>query len=408
MGAIPLKSMKARSSKSDNHADLPGESVIGDARAILAELRDATRSLTEAAPTPVGRAADLHRALDVDAPLGWQIFRIAIAADPLSALPYVPRAGSMQRVLRQARERGWNDGVVRKLAEAYERFNDFAERTSGSRSNFDALIAGFENEASGQIRMSYRAAAFRAAARVWGIQARTDYRAVIFQDGSKHNYEHLVLIQGRVDLKSSRPNNVFALRRGVIYDMGCAPVGNLGTTRTIENFCSKPCPQLETLKGTDGVSEVLRLDLLPTGTPVTYFGFQFYPDFGDGDIQTCWGVKALASVPCEVLLIDVLVPRAWIDPGTSRISVHGNLADMHSVYVDTETFTLPAKEQYQLLGSDLQAMHTPDVPRCPELVRNVLKSVNLSEQGYEILRCRVRYPILHSLTWLRVSSHSNV
>ncbi len=404
MTAIPFQLMKSRPKKSDNSPIASGDPVLGAARGVLAELRDTTRSLVEAAPTPVGRAADLHRALDVDAPLGWQIFRIAIASDPLSTLPFVPRAGSMQRVLRQARERGWDEGVVRKVAQAYEHFNDFVIRTSGSRGNFDALVAGFENEASGQIRMSYRAAAFRANARVWGIRARTDYRAVIFQQGSKPGSEHLSLVHGRVDLQSSRPNAVLALRRGVIYDMGGAPVDNLGKTRTLEEFCSKPCPRLETLKGTDGESEVLRLDLLEAGTPATFFGCQIYPDWDGGDPQTCWGVKALSTVPAEVLLIDFLVPRAWIDPRTARVSVHGNLADMHSVYVDSETFTIPAKEQVRALGSDLQALHTPDVPRCPELVGKMLASLNWTAKDFEILRCRVRYPILHSLTWPIVSA----
>lgn len=399
-----LVEMKARSSKSDNRNALAGDRVMGDARAALGELRDATRALVEGAPGRVGRAADLHRALDVDAPLGWQIYRIAIASDPLSTLPFVPRAGSMQRVLRQARERGWDESVVRKVAQAYEHFNEFVERTSGSRGNFDALIASFENEASGQIRMSYRAAAFRANARVWGIRARTDYRAVIFQEGSKPGSETLSLVHGRVDVQSSRPNAVLALRRGVIYDMGGAPVGSLGTTSVLEEFCSKPCPRLETLKGTDGESEVLRLDLLETGTPATFFGHQLFPNWGAGEPQTCWGVKALSTVPAEVLLIDFLVPRAWIDPRTARVSVHGNLADMHSVYVDSETFTIPAKEQVRALGSDLQAMHTPDVPRCPELVGKMLASLNCTPGDFEILRCRVRYPILHSLTWPIVSA----
>lgn len=404
MTAIPFQFMKSRPKKSDNSDSAGSDPLLGQARAVLAELRDATRSLVEAAPTPVGRAADLHRALDVDAPLGWQIFRIAIASDPLSTLPFVPRAGSMQRVLRQARERGWDETVVRKAAQAYERFNDFVTRTSGSRGNFDALIAGSENEASGLIHMNYRAAAFRANARVWGIRVRTDYRGVIFQPGSTPPLEHLSLIHGRVDLQCSRPNAVLALRRGVIYDMGGAPVGSLGTTSTLESFCSKPCPKLETLRGTDGVSEVLRLDHVPAGTPVTYFGSQFFPDFGDGDVQTCWGVKALSTVPAEVLLIDFLVPRVWIDPRTARVSVHGNLADMHSVYVDSETFTIPAKEEVRTLGSDLQALHTPDVPRCPELVGKTLESLHCEPKDFAILRCRVRYPILHSLTWPIVSA----
>lgn len=396
--------MRRRLTKSENVPDATKDRVIDDARAVLDELRIRTRLFVQGAPTPIGRAADLHKALGVDAPLGWQVFRIAIARDPLSTLPYVPRAGSMQKILRQAGARGWDEPVVRRLEEAYDRFTDFVKQTAGSRGNFDAMIAGFENEASEQIGMGYRAAACRAAGRVWGIRARTDYRALIFQAGAVPESEHLALVQGRVDLRSSRPNAVLALRRGSLYDTGGAPVGSMGQTSVLEDFCTKPCPKVETLVGTDGATEVLRLDLVKPGTPVTFFGLQVHPNFGIHALETCWGAKALSTVPSDLMIIDVLVPRGWIDPATARVSVHGNLADMLSAYVDTEAFSLPAKEQFEDLGSDLQALHTPEIPRCPEMIASVLKALNWTDEGLTILRCRVRYPILHSLIWFRVSA----
>lgn len=375
-----------------------------EANQVLDQLRAAAQAFVENAPQPIRRAADLHRALDVDPPLGWQFFRVAIAVDPFAALPYVPRSGSMQKILRQARTRGWNPDVLSRLDDAFEKFEEFVQRTAGTRGNFDANIASLESGASSQIQNAHRTAAFRANSRVWGVRVRTDYRGVIFKAGDKPGTLHAGLIHGRIDLESSRHSGVLALRRGTIYDRGGAPVSTLGQTRVMTEFCSKPCPAVQTVVGVDGACEVLRLDQLAAKTPTTFFGSQIHLNWGDGDSQQdMWGVKALSTVPAEVLLIDLILPRSWIDPATLRVSTHGNLADVHSVYVDSEVFTLPANEGFERLGSNLQALRTADVPRCPELVTSLVNEQNWDLQDIEIIRCRVRYPILHSLIWLRAS-----
>ena len=399
-----LGAIMPRDAASSAHSP-DGDARLDQAHVVLSALRDAARGLVESSPTPIRRAADLHRALGVDAPLGWQFFRVAMVVDPLAAVAYVPRAGSMQKILRQAEKGGWNAASLTAMAKAYEAFESFVREVAGTRGHFDAMIGALGNEAAEQIQARHRSAAFRANTRVWGVQVRTHYRAWIAYPGSRPRTEHSVAVIGWVDLRRLRLETVLGMRRGFMQDAGGGPAGDLSRTQVLEEFTTPPIPSPTTLAEANGAScEIVRFDRQQPGTPANFFGYQRFENVYDDEHQLWWGMKILSTLPAEVLLIDMLVPRGWADAATARVSTHGNLADVQSMYSETETFKLPASEEVQRLGSDLQALHTPDVPRCPELLGSVLQSIDCTHRDFEILRCRVRYPILHSLIWLKVSA----
>src|SRR5690606_18875328 len=110
------------------HSASADHGLAEEATRTLGALRDAVRKLVGSSPTPIRRAADLQRALGVDAPLGWQIFRLAIAADPLAAVLYIPRAGSMAKVLRRALEAGFERQPVAATEAAYAAFEALVGR----------------------------------------------------------------------------------------------------------------------------------------------------------------------------------------------------------------------------------------------------------------------------------------
>jgi hypothetical protein len=380
------------------------DACLAGATGVLTALRDAARGLVEASPTPVRRAADLHRALGVDAPLGWQLFRVATAVDPLATVAYIPRAGSMQKILRQAQKTGWDASAVAALSVAHEAFEAFVKKVAGTRGNFDAMVAALGNETSEQIQARHRSAAFRANAHVWGVRLRTYYRAWVAFPGSKPGMTHSASIHGWVDVQRLRADLVLGLRRGALQDSGGALTGQMSRMRVLEEFSSESCPAPEPLVGVENGCEVLRFDASEARIPLSFFGYDSLPDWYDPTPQLWYGVKILTTMPTEVLLIDMIVPRTWIDAATAHVSTHGNLADVQSAYADTDAFPIPATEHVQRLGTQLEALHTPDVPRCPELIRTVMDAIDCPDIEFEILRCRVRYPILHSLIWLMASS----
>lgn len=377
---------------------------VGGAEDVLNRLRVAARRLMDSSPTPIHRAADLQRALGVDAPLGWQVYRLATASDPFATVLFIPRAGLMNKVLTLSSKQGFSTAAVAAAGEAYREFERFVEEHAGTRSKFDAMIAAYGRESSGQIQTKHRGAAFRANAQVWGVETRTDYRAALWHSGSKPGWQHAAFISGQVDLRHLRPTAVLGLRRGFLIRQNGEKSRPANQTTLLEAFCSSPCPHIETLEMGDRFEEVLHSNNAGA-EPVTFFGHQAFLDSNNGQKQRSWDIRVLASVPSKLLVIDMLLPRGWADPESVQASTHGDLADPRGVYENAAAFTLPAQEDVVYLGSEIERTYTPDVPRCPEILASVLATRGWSESVFDIFRCRVRYPILHSMIMIAVQAH---
>jgi hypothetical protein len=379
-------------------------SFVSQAEQVLTRLRISARQLIDSSPAPIRRAADLQRALGVDAPLGWQTYRLATATDPFATVLYIPRSGLMNKVLTLAQEQGFGSDAIRATAEAYEQFEVFVKEHAGTRSKFDAMIAAYGRESSGQIQIKHRGAAFRANAHVWGVEARTDYRAAIWHPGSKPGWQHAAFISGQVDLRHLRPTAVMGLRRGFLIRQDGEKSRPANQTTPLEEFCSSPCPQLETIEMGDRFQEILHSNNAGA-EPVTFFGHQAFYDSNNGVKQRSWDIRVLASVPSRLLLIDMLVPRGWADPESVRASTHGDLADPRGVYENAGPFAMPARESASYLGTDLDLTYTPDVTRCPDMISAVLAANEWNDTKFDIFRSRVRYPILHSMIMIAVQAH---
>ncbi len=389
------------------HAAATEGEHLRQAAAVLVDLRDAVRRLVDSSPVPIRRAADLSRTLEVDAPLGWQVFRLAIATDPFAAVPYIPRAGSMDKVLRHAAERSFDGAAIEAARLAFDRFEEAIRRIAGGRGNFDAMVAALGREASGLIEVRHRGAAFRANTHVWGLSADTDHRVAVWHPGSWPGSEHVLSIFGKVNLRQLRPDAVLCLRSSVVTDEGGASVHAFRTLSLVEGFGSDPPPAIEVVRDPDAVRQVVRPAGVGSAGAITFFIHELARDWNEGRAQTSWGLRCLVNVPCKVMILDMLVPRGWSAPATARLTTHGSLSNPASVVENAEPFLLPTRETVRHLGAGqqgLEAMHTPEVPRCPEMIRAMLRRVEWEGAAFDVYRCRIRYPILHSMVALVVGA----
>src|SRR5215471_17592285 len=111
----------------------PGTELRDDVAAALPRLCRAFGRLIECLPGSVRRAADVQRALGLDKALGWQVFRLGSAADPIGAGLFVPRPAPLARVLAAARRCGVPEEAVVDAAETVAAFERLVERHAGDR-----------------------------------------------------------------------------------------------------------------------------------------------------------------------------------------------------------------------------------------------------------------------------------
>src|SRR5690349_21978367 len=91
-------------------------------------------------PAPVERAAELERALQIDSPLAWRVFRIARAVDPAEAVEHLPTVNQLRRAVGQA-EGHVPKAVYDGAMSAIERLGGIVSSLGGDQRGFESLVS---------------------------------------------------------------------------------------------------------------------------------------------------------------------------------------------------------------------------------------------------------------------------
>src|SRR5690606_20013848 len=121
-----------------------------EATAVLSDLRAALSTVLAEGAGGVGgagvagggvrseRASDACKAVGVDRTLGWRVFRIVHAPNPLESGAFVPRRTPLEGFLAAAEQSGVPEGVLESVREAFNRFEELVKRHAGDRKTFDS------------------------------------------------------------------------------------------------------------------------------------------------------------------------------------------------------------------------------------------------------------------------------
>src|SRR5258705_8489081 len=107
---------------------------------VMAEFHSALRALVSATPGTIRTAADFHRAMGVDAKLGWQVYRIAHAESHLSSGLEVPSAVSMRKLFKAAVKQRVPEVIVKRASRAFEEFESLVHEHAGDRDSFASMV----------------------------------------------------------------------------------------------------------------------------------------------------------------------------------------------------------------------------------------------------------------------------
>lgn len=371
----------------------------------LERLRIAVARLVETVPTGAERAADLRRSLDLDAALAWQIHTLAGSDDVLRAGRVVPKAGAMERFLKAVKARRMPAELENEARLAYAEFERVVGDHAGDRETFDAMLTALRpDDGAGLQRL--RRTAYRANAAVWGIGVRTAVHCVIFNQRPTGEHDCLA-IRGRAGIRRLQESAVVG-----IYASGrtwggstCPPEGAasvaLDRCELIEQFCSNPVPHVERVAAPDGTfRDFLQFEGLGRTREVTVFWRNLSLAFPGGSTTPPHGLTSPCTEPAEVHIADLLVPRGWSDPSTVAVSVTEN--NRYTLW-GGQLQRLQFEGEAEYLGTRLESLYTRHAPRYAEIVEEQFKELGWSPTAFDLYRCTVTYPVLHSAIHLSVS-----
>lgn len=382
-------------------------------------------------PEPIERARHLQRVLGVDYTLAWRAFRVVSVDDPLSAAVDVPLPGQMERLLAAAEKLGAKTASIGRVRQAYTAFEELVHRhageggtrgrgggqRAGGRGAFDSLITNAMTESGDKEvtsqDLAHRRAAFKSNSHLWGLQCGTLQACVIMRHADPNTID-VINLTGYVQVQVQRPNMPLRLSGTAgLYTMNNPdvlrnPYATANDWHLLEEFGSKPPPRLVEIRDESGMRGTqIEFDGVGRGAAVDFFtagstrGFRVSAESG----HRGYAMSKVALVPAELLVMDLLVEKGRSNPATFSVSTHGDLRVLESLIREVPNLKLPISEAPQQLGTDLAAMNTPSLPRYAEMVEHLIAQMGWAGTEFDIYRCVVRYPILHTLVHLSVSDN---
>jgi hypothetical protein len=340
------------------------------------------------------------------------VYSFVAAANPVAAIGQVPGRVAMSRLLSAAREKGLAEELTERVEGAFDQFEAFSKEHANNRAMLNALASGVAagEEGGAANDLKWRRSALRDNSHIWGVQAQTTLLCAVLHPSAEQDGIDALLVGGYARVHALRKQLPLRLMvRSGAFDTQETPAQKPfvrpNETYLLHDFSTRPFPRLETASDPTGMLETsLWFDGIGKAAAVDVYTAKVVRNATRGEPQPWHGTTKTVTVPSEVLHLDLMVPRGWTNPTTVRTSTHGNPALLESLMQRVPDFEMPVKEAAVYSGNDLRALESPDVARYPEMVRTVLEQLGWAGTTFDIFRCRVRYPIMHSLVHLRVET----
>lgn len=377
----------------------------GDAEPVLLALRASLHALLVPSADRRMRASDLPRSLGIAQSLAWQVFRVATAEDPFSEVPQIPRPDAMAKVLLAARQCGFSARAIDAVESSYRAFEQLVLRHADSRASFDAMAAGLGRGESERTELPARRAAYRANSQLWGFHARVCYKCMVVAPGTEWRTNPLVIIRGVRSLRALRRVRSIPLGRREFVSVGQGREYGKAATEgpgavLLSDFCSPGLPPIE--NGPEGEAGHDFLSMSEIGAKGEADVFMSARtrcvNLASKEIGTC----SVMHTPCEEFIADLAVPAGLWDLETLDAGVYACIEDVAKAKTMHPDYRLPCVQSAEHLGRSIDALYTQSLPRCPELVRSVLRDNRWIGAEYDFCRFRIRFPLLHSCISLQV------
>jgi hypothetical protein len=308
------------------------------------------------------------------------------------------------------------------VAEAMTAFEHLVRRHADDRGMFASMAESIREPREDLLDVKLRREYFRLASRIWGTHSRLSLRASLYVPGPTSNVMDGVSIGGAVDVVRLRPDATLHLRSTICHGKDDQPTpfrsitpggegdgtegpGGGSACELLRPFCTQPMPELTHRRLGNQIITELRDQPLGKGGAFTYFVANRVRHFASED-DTGADVSPFESNiviarPTTAVISDVLFYDGMFDSLKPTAAVYGNLARLgaYQHWERTESDRLPMKVSVESLGFGTAAMRPAEFPggRYAEMIEHICERLRLDVERFEVFRCRVEYPILHSL-----------
>lgn len=386
----------------------PGSHLEQRVRETGLALSEGLSAVLDALPgAPHGPQA-LATELALDKVLTSRVLKAVRSTDPISVVHRAPGPEPIRRLLRAAKRKGVDAGLVSAGEAAVNEFERLIRTEAGDRSSLGAMLSAWLPEARQEFELRRKQSAFKAMSQLKGISADVDFSSVLLAPSDDGQHLDVVWVLGQYGVQRLRPGTTVkfvtrrvehdaAERRPV--DLSGAMIDGIDDVR-LDEFCHAPPAPLIAARHGDEVQYTLgdsgfgpRSTVDVVLAEVNRREIRRYVP-AEEDRKSY--VFAEVSTPVKLLVFDVYVHRD-VYPGSEpelRIyDTHGSgIADPNASARDVDLFDIV--EDLRRLRTD--EVFAGEVPKQRELMGEVLGRLEWNQELFRIYRCRVEYPIYGS------------
>lgn len=391
------------------------------AAVVLGALQRSLAALLATTPGEVARAKDVERTFGLDARLGWQIHKIATAANPLACGTSVPARVSMQRFLKAAARRRLPAETVARVSDAFDNLEQLVQDYAGDRERFESMVGSTQGEEADEFDLKHKKAAHRANSHLWGVNVRASARVMMVHPGAGSSID-VALLATYSDLHRLRA------AAPLFIPLGSARVSENANDRA-SSYVDRPIAALPSATGAFLLREFSSPDLrgaqVVEGPGASPLLLEIPEGVGlKNAVTVTTGSTSLGDpspfatetpelhctpqvrLPVELMLVDMLIHQSAFpirQPFPTRVGVIGN--ESREIFawkpdLRKRMETLAVRERCTHLGLGVELLGTPDLPRHVDMLTSVCEAMSWNPNEFHVYRCRVEYPILR--TSLRV------
>lgn len=394
----------------------PFEQAVGR---VVQRLKEVLIELLSCTVGEGANTVDIQRELGLDKKLAWQVFRLATGEDLVAETANLPGKRSFVRLLAAFRERSVSEKLVERLENEYEHFDRLVAEHAGDRSFLDAMIAGLSPERSEALSTKVRKSLSELQAQVWGYRAKVGHTCLIYHPRTSDSIESCRVdgVSGLCKLRRDVSIRLQVCSSTSLSDAlsghsaaPTTPAGNTLAPVLLTDFCRgiQLAPSVETWK-TQGKQIAItctnlgRSSLADVATLTRTTAISITEPVDESWYQS----NSQVGMPGDVSYRDLLFPAGWTNTATGRVRTFFAGSNPENVWQKYPDDLLPMRETVvyrgrvrPTVGAGIPAI--AEAPRYQELIKAVVTNLGWTETEFDLYRCRIEYPIPHSLIELVV------
>ena len=382
-----------------------------DAAVTIRGVRDSLAQVVSRIPEfSYRRPNDLAVALDLDPKLAWRIGRCLEEPDLFAAAQLLPGPAGIKTFLRAAARRHVPSDLVDSLRVQADRFSEMVRLHAGNRKNFNMLVTGVTESQRVRFDAEHRRKAFEGNSYIWGVHARTIFRANIVQPSADGEHWDLVTVRGFIDFRRMRPQVAWRLTRPSsvndshirqpvevfepIDPVACQANGGVPL---LPQFCTQPLPRFRPVIGPTGGTEFeFVAESIGKSSQLSCVTGELIrrlePRYRHDQYET-FSTMFPIRMPAEVLVFDLVVRRdLFPDRQGFSAGLYGDLFGGGPGLRYEDADRIPMADTLQFLGAGVEVARTPDIPQYVDMLNHSLAQAGWNLGEFDVYRLRMQYP----------------